>query len=90
MCYNYIKGVVMIKVEIFYNSGVDDKTPELAENLRYKFGDKVNVLLIDTSEEVVPEEYGVINPPEAVINSKKKIKIKGEDSLKEIVSKVIY
>lgn len=80
----------MIKVEIFYNSGVDGKTPEVAEELKYKFGDKIQVKLVDTSKEVIPEEYGIVNPPEAVINGKKKIKIDGADSLKEIVSKVIY
>ncbi|MBZ4643650.1 MAG: hypothetical protein PWQ25_1505 [Deferribacteres bacterium] len=80
----------MIKVEVFYNSGVDSRTPEIAEDLKYKFGSKVDVRLIDLSDEKAPEEYGIINPPEVVIDGKKKIKIEGSDSLKEIVTKVIF
>lgn len=80
----------MVKVEIFYNSGVDTKTPELVEEIKYKFGNNVDVRLIDLSEEKAPEDYGIINPPEAVIDGKKKIKLEGEDSLKEIITKVIF
>ncbi|MCD8492972.1 MAG: hypothetical protein LRY51_14330 [Geovibrio sp.] len=39
------------------------KTPELAEDIRYRYGAKVEVRLIDTSEEPVPPKYGIINPP---------------------------
>ncbi|MCB4203986.1 hypothetical protein LF845_03310 [Deferribacterales bacterium Es71-Z0220] len=80
----------MVKVEIFYNSGVDTKTPDVAEDIKYKFGSKVDVRLIDLSSEKAPEEYGIINPPEAVVDGKKKVKLDGEDSLKEIISKVIF
>lgn len=80
----------MVKIEVFYNSGVDTKTPEMAEDIKYKFGNKVDVRLIDLSNEKAPEEYGIINPPEVVIDGKKKMKIEGEDSLKEIVTKVIF
>jgi hypothetical protein len=80
----------MVKVEIFYNSGVDSKTSEIAEEIKYKFGGKVDVKVVDLSNESAPEEYGIINPPVAVIDGKKKIQLAGEDSLKEIITKVIF
>lgn len=80
----------MVKVEIFYNSGVDSKTLEIAEEIKYKFGGKVDIKVVDLANESAPEEYGTINPPVAIIDGKKMIQLKGEDSLKEIITKVIF
>jgi thiol-disulfide isomerase/thioredoxin len=80
----------MVKIELFYNSNTDNETPKLANELKDKFGNKVEIVKIDTSEEQIPESYGIINPPTAVINEKQKIKIEGHDSLSEIVSKAIF
>ncbi|MGA1847561.1 hypothetical protein [Deferribacter abyssi] len=80
----------MIKVEIFYNGEKDKKTPELVESIRHKFGDKVEVKLIDTSKEKTPEDYGTINPPEVVIDGKTKLKLDSKEKLEEIVTKAIF
>lgn len=80
----------MVKLEVYYNGNIDKETPELMESIKYKFGKNVSVSLFDTNEHVIPEKYGILNPPVAVINGKKIIKINGRDSLEEIVSKVIF
>ncbi|MCX8084634.1 MAG: hypothetical protein N3C60_06940 [Calditerrivibrio sp.] len=80
----------MVKIEIYYNANIDKETPEIAENIKYKFGKNVKVDLFDTNEVPVPEKYGIINPPAAVIDGKRIIKIDGRDSLEEIVTKVIF
>ncbi|MEF3254153.1 MAG: hypothetical protein K6348_01090 [Deferribacterales bacterium] len=80
----------MIDIEVFYNAVIDDQTPEIVENLKYKFGNRVKVNLIDVNETPVPEKYGIINPPVVVIAGKKIIKLDGPDSLEEIVTKAIF
>lgn len=80
----------MIKIELFYNSNIDSETPKLANKLKETFGDKVEIIVMDTYEEPIPEAYGIINPPVAVINEKRKIKIEGFDSLSEVVGKAIF
>jgi hypothetical protein len=80
----------MVKIEIFYNGNIDKETPEVAEDIKYKFGKNVSVFLCDTNEETIPEKYGILNPPVAIIDGKKIVKITGRDSLEEIVSKVIF
>ena len=80
----------MVKLEIFYDSSVDGKTPELVDEIKYKFSGKAEIQMIDTSEEQVPEKYGTINPPAVVINGKQIIKLESKESLKEIAAKAIF
>jgi len=77
-------------IEIFYDGETDKKTPELAEDIRYRYGAKVDVRLIDTSEEPVPQKYGIINPPVVVLGGDRIIKIEGPNSLENIVTKAIF
>jgi hypothetical protein len=79
-----------MKIEIFYDGELDKKTPELAEDIRYRYGAKVEVVLIDISEEQVPEKYGIINAPVAVLGGDRIIKLEGPNSLENIVTKAIF
>lgn len=80
----------MIKLEIFYNSDVDSETQKLAERLKEKFEDNVDVVLKDTENDLIPESYGVINPPVAVIDGKQKVKIEGHKEFEKLVMKAIF
>lgn len=79
-----------MRIEVFYDGETDKKTPEVAENIRYRYGAKVDVKLIDISEETVPAKYGIINPPVVVIGGDRIIKIEGPNSLENIVTKAIF
>lgn len=78
-----------MKVEIFYDSSVDTQTPSVVADLRKKHP-TVDVILKDTDNEQTPHEYGIINPPTAVVDGKKIIQIERPDSLMNIVTKVIF
>ncbi|BAI81474.1 conserved hypothetical protein [Deferribacter desulfuricans SSM1] len=80
----------MIKVEFFYNGSKDTNTPEIAKNLAEKYRDKIEVILIDTEKEKIPEEYGILNPPVVIIDKKKKIQLDSKENLDEIVTKAIF
>lgn len=80
----------MLKVEIFYNSTVDNDTPAKADEIRAKYKGKVDVYLLDISEHTAPEKYGIINAPSVVIDEKQIYKLEGPDSLTGIVKNVIF
>jgi hypothetical protein len=80
----------MIKVEVFYNGTVDNKTPAVAEELMERHGEKVDLYLIDIAEHTAPQNYGTINPPAVVVDGKQMFRLEGPDSLAGIVGKVIF
>lgn len=80
----------MVTVEILYDSSLDTATPDIADDLKKTFGGKVTVTLIDTATQETPARYGIVNPPEAIISGNTRIKLEGADSVKKIVSKVIF
>lgn len=80
----------MLKIEIFYDGSVDKKTPEIADELKAKYGDKTDIYVLDISEETAPESYGTINPPTVVIDGKQSFKLEGPDSLGSIVKNAIF
>lgn len=80
----------MIKLELFYNSEVDNETEKLAQKLKEKFADKIDVFLKDTTKDQIPENYGIINPPAAVIDGRQKIKIEGHEEFEKLVMKAIF
>ncbi|WP_022851373.1 hypothetical protein [Limisalsivibrio acetivorans] len=77
-------------IEILYDGDLDKETPELAEEIKYKYGSKVEVKLIDTSEEGVPSKYGIVNPPAVVLGGERIVKLDTLESLKNIVTKAIF
>lgn len=79
-----------MRIEIFYDGSVDRKTPEFVEDLKYKYGNKAEIVCLDISEETAPPKYGTINPPVIVLDGKRVIKLEGDDSLEHIVSKAIF
>jgi len=80
----------MIKLELFYNSEVDNETEKLAQKLKEKFADKVDIFLRDTTKDQIPENYGIINPPAAVIDGRQKIKIEGHEEFEKLIMKAIF
>lgn len=80
----------MLKIELFYNGDIDTKTPAMADELISKYGDKIDLYLVDVARETSPSEYGIINPPELVLGGKQKFKLEGPDSLAGIVRNAIF
>jgi len=80
----------MVKVEVFYNGETDRLTPEKAKQLHMKYGGKIDLYVVDISEESAPEAYGTINAPIVVLDGKQVFKLEGTDSLSGIVSKAIF
>jgi len=79
----------MLKIDVYYDGSVDDVTPEKAEELKYKFGSKVEVVTVDTSSEKTPDNLGSVKVP-AVSMGGKLYHLEGPDSLKNIVGKAIF
>lgn len=80
----------MLKIEIFYDGSVDTETPDKAEELKGKYGDKIDLYLMDVSEETAPESYGTINPPMLFIGGKQSFKLEGPDSMAHIIKHAIF
>jgi len=80
----------MLKIEIFYDGSADNETPLKAEEMKTKYGDKVDLYLLDISEDTAPEKYGTINPPVIVLNGKQSYKIDGPESLGSIIKNAIF
>lgn len=80
----------MLKLEIFYDGSSDRETPLKADGLKEKYGQKIDLYLVDISEETAPEKYGTINPPVVVVDEKQVFQLEGQDSLAGIVRNVIF
>jgi hypothetical protein len=80
----------MLKIEVFYNGTVDNETPKKSEEIAERYGRKIDLYLVDLSEDTAPEHYGIINPPVMVIDGRQIYKLDGPDSLAGIVGKAIF
>ncbi|ADD69183.1 hypothetical protein Dacet_2421 [Denitrovibrio acetiphilus DSM 12809] len=80
----------MLKIEVFYDGTEDNETPLKAEEIREKYGNKVDLYLLDISEETAPAVYGTINPPAVVLDGKQVYKLEGASSLAGIVKNAIF
>lgn len=77
-------------IEIFYDGEVDTETPALAEKLKTRYKEQVEIKLINLATETAPPEYGIINPPLAVLNKDTFIPFKGPAVADHIASKAIF
>lgn len=80
----------MLKIEIFYNGDIDTATPKKADEFRSKYGDRIDLYLVDVSKDTSPAKYGTINPPELVLDGKQRFRLEGPDSLSTIVRCAIF
>lgn len=80
----------MLKIEIFYNGDIDKETIKVADELRAKYGDKIDLYTVDVSKETSPEKYGTINPPVLILDGKQKFRLDGPDSMSTIVRCAIF